>query len=129
MEDDYSCVRGAGIEDARVVAMVVAQMIDDGVEPVESLKQGRVAPVVAHGEAREQFFVGGAEALDEERDLRTLRQVRQKLFAVIRDAGRLRAKRAEVCETHKKVGRRQTAGAGGSKSFSQSRMHNGFNYL
>src|SRR2546421_5949307 len=41
------------VEDARVVAMVVAHVVDDRVELFERAKGGRVAPVVAHCEAFE----------------------------------------------------------------------------
>ncbi len=97
VEDDHAGVRAHRVEDARVVAVVVADVIDDRVELAQRRERRRIAPVVAHVEARGQPLVRGAEPLDEERHLGARRrQVRQKLLAVVGDPRTLRAEGAEV---------------------------------
>ena len=110
VEDDDAGVRAHRVEDARVVAVVVAHVVDGRVELAEGRERRGLAPVVAHLEARRQLLARRPEALDEQRHLGARRrEVRQQLLAVIRDPRALRAERAEVGETHKTVGSRQMA--------------------
>ncbi len=90
VEDDDAGARAHRIEYARVIAVVVAQVVDDRIEVFERAQTGSVAPVVAHVEAREQFPARGLKAVNEERDVRTAGQARQKLLAVVGDPRTLR---------------------------------------
>jgi hypothetical protein len=88
-------------EDAGVVAVVVAHVVDDRVELREPRERRRVAPVVAGGEARAHVGARGHEAVHEEFDLGARRgEVRQQFFAVVGDARPLRPERAEVGQPH-----------------------------
>ena len=108
VEDDDARVRAHGVEDARVVPVVVAHVVDGRVELAQRRERGGVAPVVAHREALDEPLVRRPEALDEERHLGARRrEVRQQLLAVIRDPRALGPQRAEVGETHKTVVSRQ----------------------
>ncbi len=101
VEDDDAGVCAHRVEDARVVTVVVAHVVDHRVVLAQGSERLGVAPVVAHLEALGRPEVRRPEALDEQSQLGARRrEVRQQFLAVIRDPRALRAERAEVGETH-----------------------------
>ena len=94
------------LEHPLVIAVIVAHVIDDRVVVAQSLQHSRIATVVVAGKLRAYFRVRRFKAVDEERDLGLRCEIRQKLFAVIRNPGGLWIERAEVSEMHKSSGQK-----------------------
>src|SRR5262245_52948347 len=91
---------------AKVKAVVVAHMVNRGVIVPEQIERVGVLLIVANLADR-QIRVAGLKAIDKEIDVGVGGEIRQQLFAVVRDATRLRIEWAEVSKTHKAVGRKQ----------------------
>jgi hypothetical protein len=74
----------------RVVTMVVSHVKDRGVIMTQSIEHRRVMHIVEDLKSRNNLLVRRLKAIDEQINVCPRRQERQKLFAVIRDAGPLR---------------------------------------
>src|ERR1051325_4128163 len=74
--------RAHRLDDSRVIAMVVADVINDRIKARQLLLDG-LAFVVNAGKLRQQLFVTGTKTVNEERYVRALGQPRQKFFAVV----------------------------------------------
>src|SRR6266849_2380647 len=85
---------------ARVITVIVAHVIDDRVVFTQRLQHTRLAPVIVPGKLPTYLGICRHKAVDEKSDLRLLSEIRQKLLAVVGNAGRLRVQRAEVSEVH-----------------------------
>ena len=73
-----------------VITMIVAQVIEHGIEFTEPAQVRRLASIIQHFETRSEFTVHRLKAINEQSDLRTFGQVRQKLLTVIGDSRSLR---------------------------------------
>ena len=88
------------IVDTRVVAVVVAQVIDNSVVVVETIERRRGVAIVEKAEVRCNLRVIAAKAVNEQVDVSVRGQLWQKFLAVVGDSGRLWAERAKVRDPH-----------------------------
>src|SRR5262252_6721748 len=96
---------GAG---AKVKTIVVAYVIDRRVIIFEGIEPLGVFLIVEDAAYR-KVLIAGDKPINKQIDVGVRGEIRQQLFAVIRDTARLRIKRAEVSKTHGTEGRKQKA--------------------
>jgi hypothetical protein len=85
--------------DRRVIVPVVAELIEDGVEPPPR-QHLRQRPCPMDGEPRRDLRLGPDPLVHDQLDLAVSGKVRQQLGAVVRDARLLRRQGAVVGEAH-----------------------------
>ena len=73
-------------EDAGVITMIVSHVIDNRIVRIKLFQDVRPFAIIKNLETRNYFGVGRLEAIDKQSNLRSLGQIRQQLFAVVRDA-------------------------------------------
>ncbi len=85
-----------------MIAMVVAQVVDDRIEIFQPAQIRSLPAIVANFETRGQLAVQGMKAVHEKRDLCSAGQIGEQFFAIVADPGTLRTERAEVSKLHKR---------------------------
>src|SRR6266850_1340229 len=100
MKDDDAWMFARDFKHPRVVTVIIAHVIDNRVVITEGLQSQRVAPVIVIRELSAYLRVRWFEAIDEQRDVCLSGEVRQELFAVVGNSGRLWIQRAEVSQSH-----------------------------
>src|SRR4030095_407896 len=72
-----------GRVDARVVAIVVAEVIEDGVIVRQTPEQPRMSLIIKNPKVAQQLRIVGMKTIDEEVDVEISAEMRQQFFAVI----------------------------------------------
>jgi hypothetical protein len=76
VEDDDTGEPARGIVNARMIAVIISQMINDGVVGAEARKRIVLRLVVKPAKLSGEFGIGRLETVDEEIDLGFTREVR-----------------------------------------------------
>src|ERR1043165_7176857 len=86
------------VENAGVITMIVAHVIDNGIKLLQPPQQRSLPPIITNFKPRRQFGINRMKAIDEQSYVRRICEMRQQLFAVVANPRGLRTKRTEKSE-------------------------------